>query len=289
MHENEVMRAFKTVNDSYIEPISFIVPRRAEVFQGDIYPPVVGTKPAMSAAEWFDGAEGFPPKIDLESIYEGEEPTEIRATSKPVSRVPSSSTMLAPSRKEPEPAPAPTPAPAPAIKEPEPIKDQPPPSSATSLRGPPPSMKEQGTSIAQLASKYDDNKDDSSSSAEDDTSSFEEVAKPFDRHHVPKPVHPAESAAAITRNLTSPILPTKLSAPIALSKPAPSSTAASSSASAAKTTMGMGTGASEEQVTLKDIKALLESQNRTISGQTVQIAALTAEVDRLKNTIGGKM
>lgn len=33
MHENEVMRAFKTVNDAYIEPISFIVPRRAEVFQ----------------------------------------------------------------------------------------------------------------------------------------------------------------------------------------------------------------------------------------------------------------
>ncbi|KAL9048179.1 MAG: hypothetical protein Q9206_006192, partial [Seirophora lacunosa] len=66
MHENEVMRAFKTVNDSYIEPISFIVPRRAEVFQGDIYPPVVGTKPAMSAAEWFDGMEGLPPKIDLE-------------------------------------------------------------------------------------------------------------------------------------------------------------------------------------------------------------------------------
>ena len=35
-HENEVMRAFKTVNDTYIEPISFIVPRRAEVFQDDI-------------------------------------------------------------------------------------------------------------------------------------------------------------------------------------------------------------------------------------------------------------
>lgn len=35
-HENEVMRAFKTVNDSYIERISFIVPRRAEVFQDDI-------------------------------------------------------------------------------------------------------------------------------------------------------------------------------------------------------------------------------------------------------------
>jgi coronin-1B/1C/6 len=57
VHENEVMRAFKTVNDQYIEPISFIVPRRAEVFQGDIYPPVTGKKPAMSAQAWFDGGE----------------------------------------------------------------------------------------------------------------------------------------------------------------------------------------------------------------------------------------
>jgi coronin-1B/1C/6 len=28
VNDNEVMRAFKTVNDAYIEPISFIVPRR---------------------------------------------------------------------------------------------------------------------------------------------------------------------------------------------------------------------------------------------------------------------
>lgn len=293
MHENEVMRAFKTVNDSYIEPISFIVPRRAEVFQGDIYPPVVGTKPAMSAAEWFDGAEGFPPKIDLESIYEGEEPTEIPATSKSVSRVPSSTTILSPVKKEAEPAPAP----APATREPEPIIKELPPSSATS-RGPPPSMKEQGTSIAQLASKYDD-KEDSSSSAEDDSSSFEEVAKPIDRHApkpVEKPIHPPESAA-ITRKLTSPISPTKLATPpVSLSKqPAPSAAAAplSSSASAVPSSQQLSsattaTGANEEQVTLKDIKALLESQNRTISGQTEKIAALTAEVDRLKNTIRGK-
>ncbi|KAL8659782.1 MAG: hypothetical protein Q9202_006957 [Teloschistes flavicans] len=293
MHENEVMRAFKTVNDSYIEPISFIVPRRAEVFQGDIYPPVVGTKPAMSAAEWFDGAEGFPPKIDLESIYEGEEPTEIPATSKSVSRVPSSTTILSPVKKEAEPAPAP----APATREPEPIIKELPSSSATS-RGPPPSMKEQGTSIAQLASKYDD-KEDSSSSAEDDSSSFEEVAKPIDRHDpkpAEKPIHPPESAA-ITRKLASPISPTKLATPpVSLSKqPAPSAAAAppSSSASAVPSlqqpsSATTATGASEEQVTLKDIKALLESQNRTISGQTDKIAALTAEVDRLKNTIRGK-
>ncbi|CAI4211532.1 unnamed protein product [Parascedosporium putredinis] len=55
VHENEVMRAYKTVNDSYIEPISFTVPRRAETFQSDIYPRhrpqgchVLGTSPRRS-------------------------------------------------------------------------------------------------------------------------------------------------------------------------------------------------------------------------------------------------
>lgn len=59
------MRAYKTVNDSYIEPISFTVPRRAEVFQADIYPPAIGLKPAMSAKEWLGGKTGVPAKLDL--------------------------------------------------------------------------------------------------------------------------------------------------------------------------------------------------------------------------------
>ncbi|KAK4907724.1 hypothetical protein LTR28_000425, partial [Elasticomyces elasticus] len=33
----------------------------------DIYPPTVGSKPAMSAGDWFGGKEGLPPKISLES------------------------------------------------------------------------------------------------------------------------------------------------------------------------------------------------------------------------------
>ncbi|KAL9021200.1 MAG: hypothetical protein Q9185_001601 [Variospora sp. 1 TL-2023] len=289
MHENEVMRAFKTVNDSYIEPISFIVPRRAEVFQGDIYPPVVGTKPAMSAAEWFDGMEGLPPKIDLESIYEGEEPAEIPADSKPVSRVPSSSTMLSPSKQEPSPA---------SSKEaPEPIKEPPQPSPA--FRGPPPSIKEQTNSIANLASKYEDDKEDSSSSTEeDDSSSFEQVPKPIERQVASsssssskpadsKPAAEITEAAAITRKLNSPVSPTKLAAPVSPSKPAssqqpPLASSATSPGAAAATT-------SDDQVTLKDIKVLLERQSLTISGQSEKIAILTAEVDRLKTTIGEKM
>ncbi|KAL8829453.1 MAG: hypothetical protein Q9170_006161 [Blastenia crenularia] len=272
MHENEVMRAFKTVNDSYVEPISFIVPRRAEVFQGDIYPPVIGTKPAMSAAEWFDGLEALPPKIDLESVYEGEEPTEIPATSKPVSRIPSAATMPPPSKQQSE-----TTSPK---KEPEIIEETPQPPPA--LRKPPPSMKEQSSSIANLASKYDDKED--SSSAEDDSSSFEEVAKPVERHQ-PKPVEktiePPETAA-ITRQLSSPISPTKLASPVSPSKPASSGTPSVQAASGKAP-------ASSDQVTLQDIKALLENQSQTIIGQSEKIAMLTAEVDRLKTTIGDKM
>ncbi|CAI0653444.1 unnamed protein product, partial [Colletotrichum noveboracense] len=83
VHENEVMRAYKTVNDTYIEPISFTVPRRAETFQSDIFPPATGLKPAVSAKEWLEGKDGIPNKIDLESVYEGTAPKEVVADYKP--------------------------------------------------------------------------------------------------------------------------------------------------------------------------------------------------------------
>ena len=174
IHENEVMRAFKTVNDNYIEPISFIVPRRAEVFQGDIYPPVTGTRPAMSATGWFEGGDGIPPKIDLESVYAGEEPAEVASDYKPRSLE------------------TPRAIPVPIKKEPELVKEVPQPSPA--MRGPPPSMKEQTGSIAGLASKFAD-KDEVESVDEEDTSSFEEVAKPVDRSdkQIPAVVRPEES------------------------------------------------------------------------------------------------
>ncbi|KAL8672197.1 MAG: hypothetical protein Q9168_003329 [Polycauliona sp. 1 TL-2023] len=284
MHENEIMRAFKTVNDSYIEPISFIVPRRAEVFQGDIYPPVVGTKPAMSAGDWFEGAEGLPPKIDLESVYEGEEPTEIPATSKPVSRVPSSSTMLSPSKKEPEPSPP--------KRELETLKEPPQPSPA--LRSPPPSMKEQTSSIAALASKFDDKEDPSS--GDDDTSSFEEVPKPIERHQPRAPEKHTQNTEpeAITRKLSSPVSPTKLAAPISPSKPAstapPPSSVPSTTSTSSQQPLSAGLQASSvDQITLQDIKTLLETQSRTIMGQSEKIELLTEELDRLKNTIGDRM
>ena|SRR5436190_2964736 len=153
MHENEVVRAFKTVNDSYIEPVSFIVPRRAEVFQDDIYPPTTGLKPAMSSGEWLGGKVGLPPKIDMLSLYEGEGLKEV-----PEEAVPAVEKVSDAMQAEP-------------IKEPE-AKFQSP-----SIA--PPSVKGQSASMAAIASKYAD--DDDKQEDADDSSSFEEVAKPMER------------------------------------------------------------------------------------------------------------
>ena len=81
-----MVRAFKTVLDTLIEPISFIVPRRSELFQLDIYPDCPSTTPALSAQEWFDGKEvNGPVLINMEAIYEGTEPR--LKDSKPVTKI----------------------------------------------------------------------------------------------------------------------------------------------------------------------------------------------------------
>jgi coronin-1B/1C/6 len=159
IHENEVMRGYKTVNDTYIEPISFIVPRRAEVFQGDIFPPVTGLKPAMSAKEWLGGKDGLPPKIDLQSVYDGVAPVEVASDYK------SSAPIVAPTpviTKGLEPKAGETPA-------------------IGVSRAPPPSMKEQSASMSTMANKFADKEEEESS---DDESSFEEISKPVDRSAV---------------------------------------------------------------------------------------------------------
>ncbi|EWC47000.1 coronin-like protein crn1 [Drechslerella stenobrocha 248] len=73
--ENEVMRAYKTVNDNYIEPISFIVPRRAETFQDDIYPDTTNGQPGLTADEWFGGKDALPLKFSLRALYSDEDAT----------------------------------------------------------------------------------------------------------------------------------------------------------------------------------------------------------------------
>ncbi|PWY74347.1 coronin-like protein crn1 [Aspergillus heteromorphus CBS 117.55] len=165
-HDNEITRAFKTVNDSYIEPVSFIVPRRAETFQDDIYPPTFGLKPAMGPAEWLAGKEAIPPKISMANLYEGEGLHEVTGIQdKPTA------TMGAP---EPEPEAAPKPAePTPVKKAPEPVPEP------TPVARPAPSMKEQGASMAAMVNKFAD--DEEAEPAQEEESSFDEFSKPVER------------------------------------------------------------------------------------------------------------
>lgn len=244
------MRAFKTVNDAYIEPISFTVPRRAETFQADIFPPAIGSKPAVSAKEWLGGKTGIPTKIDFESIYDGVAPKEVPSDYK------------APPKVEP------TPVAKPAPKE-EPKKEEPKPAPA--VRSPPPTMKEQQGSIAAMANKYQDNEEEPDD--EDETSSFEEIAKPPQR----------ATQQASVRTESKPSFPPKVqTTPAAAPVKAPSP--ARTPVSATTPTIPSSTGGMESS--LGQIKQLIENQTKMIHAQNDKISLLVSEVDSLKKKVG---
>ncbi|CAN3361074.1 hypothetical protein DICA4_D28854 [Diutina catenulata] len=86
VRECEVVKSYKTIRDSVIEPISFIVPRKSELFQDDIYPDCPSGTPACTAEEWFAGKEVTGPLLmSMEAVFEGEAPSELRASSPAVS------------------------------------------------------------------------------------------------------------------------------------------------------------------------------------------------------------
>lgn len=254
------MRAFKTVNDSYIEPISFTVPRRAEVFQADIYPPATGLKPGVSAKDWLAGQDGMPPKIDLESVYDGSAPVEVPSDYKPPAAAPiPSPTKAAEPKREVEAAPAPT------------------------IRSPPPTMAEQKGSIAAMASKYQDN-EPTNEESDDDASSFEEVSRPVQRSTAPPPKAETKlpSPVKITPTQISPAKPSPGPTPVSTVKAAESSP---SIERAPNSSSASGNGSVESS--LEQIKQLLEAQTRTITEQSQKIGQLASEVDTLKRKVGG--
>lgn len=259
------MRAFKTVNDSYIEPISFTVPRRAEVFQSDIYPPAVGTKAAVSASEWLSGKDGLPAKIDLESIYEGNDPVEVASDYKPPT---------------PAATPAPAKAPAPEKKEPEPTPIQ---------RAPPPTMAEQKGSIAAMASKFQD--DEPADDDDDETSSFEEISKPVQKS-IPaaakvesKPISPVKTSP--TKTAPPKASPVSQATPRSFQPPAAAPTPTIATSSGPISAVGASSSGNESvESSLAQIKSLLEAQTRTLTAQSEKIGLLTQEVDTLKMRVG---
>lgn len=278
LHENEVMRAFKTVADAYVEPISFIVPRRAEVFQNDIFPPAVGIKPGMSSSEYFDGKEALPPKIDLESIYSGGAPKEVPADYKP------------PKQEVPAQAPAPVKAEAPKsvakAPEPEPVQRD-------TSKG----IQDNKASMAAMADRFADKEPQKEDTSDDE--SFEEIPKPVERPSVMAARGPPPKMDPSPRTPTLPSEPATKSAaadpPTSTPTPAPAPAAATSAATSSPQKSATATGAAEGlKAHLQDIKesqarlmAMLEAQNRTMASQSDQINGLTEEVEHLKAKVGG--
>ncbi|KAF2845533.1 actin-binding protein-like protein [Plenodomus tracheiphilus IPT5] len=256
LHDNEVLRCFKTVNDSYIEPVSFIVPRRSEMFQSDIYPPTTGSKAGVTAAEWFGGKTALPPKISLESVYDGGAPEEVASDYKApqVAAVQSSPTKTEVPKAAPEPAAAPV-----------------------AFRGPPPSMKDNKDSLAAGASKFAD-KDEVSDN--ESASSFEEVRKPVERPTVAATRQEERKDPESTAKPTPApsFTPSHVKSAPSVAEPTPASASAPSS--------GGPAGALRDA--LGDIKSQLEHQNKVMSDQSDQIAVLVREVSNLKSKLGSQ-
>lgn len=73
--ENEIARMYKVTN-SMIQPVSFYVPRKADSFQADIFPPAPSDKPALNADEFFEQKKtSLPNLLDFENqtIISGKE------------------------------------------------------------------------------------------------------------------------------------------------------------------------------------------------------------------------
>ncbi|KAJ7715662.1 microtubule binding protein [Mycena maculata] len=109
----EIARAYK-IAQTGVEPIAFIVPRKADSFQADIFPPAPSAEPVLSAPEFFSGK---PVKLRLVNLDNG-----VSFSSAATAPTPAA----APAQPKAEPAPAPTrtytgPAPEPA---PEPVYRQ---------------------------------------------------------------------------------------------------------------------------------------------------------------------
>jgi len=114
--ECEIARAYKVAGTS-IEPIAFVVPRKSDSFQSDIFPPAVSSEPALTAGEFFQGKTAPLKLISLEngapaaatSAYTSPTPAPTKTASAPAPepvRVQTEPTP-APSKKQSEPLPVP--------------------------------------------------------------------------------------------------------------------------------------------------------------------------------------
>lgn len=73
VNDNEVFRFYKLHGSKtgIVEPISFTVPRKSDIFQEDLYPDAVSADPAIEAGQWFEGKNAEPNRIDMSTLFKG--------------------------------------------------------------------------------------------------------------------------------------------------------------------------------------------------------------------------
>jgi coronin-1B/1C/6 len=76
----EIARMLK-VTGTAVEPISFFVPRKSDIFQDDLYPPTFSGEPTMDSKKWFGGAKGEPKSMTLSPGFVAPKATESNFTS----------------------------------------------------------------------------------------------------------------------------------------------------------------------------------------------------------------
>ncbi|KAF0294064.1 Coronin-1C [Amphibalanus amphitrite] len=61
----EITRFYRVNNNGFVAVHPFVVPRKSELFQEDLYPDTVGDTPAITAEEWMEGSDADPILISL--------------------------------------------------------------------------------------------------------------------------------------------------------------------------------------------------------------------------------
>jgi WD40 repeat protein len=64
----EIARLLKLTANA-VEPVSFTVPRKSDMFQDDLYPPTYAGEPTLNADQWFGGSNAQPKTITLSPGY----------------------------------------------------------------------------------------------------------------------------------------------------------------------------------------------------------------------------
>ncbi|KDR81007.1 hypothetical protein GALMADRAFT_91722 [Galerina marginata CBS 339.88] len=110
----EIARAYKVYGNS-IEPIGFIVPRKSDSFQSDIFPPAPSIEPSLSASEFFNGKVAPRKLVSLAdgSSISGPQPGTVPSPSAAPPTPSSTSVRSPPTRTFSASAPSPAPAPSP--------------------------------------------------------------------------------------------------------------------------------------------------------------------------------